>query len=161
MPCCKYAAVTFTEGLLWGGCRDSWVYNLERKKTSVLNLLVIQFDTRDKLRLLICDFFGEETVSARPESLFSSTWSSTGRVEKESSSKMSKDIDRISRVRRYRLDANLERLLKCNVNENYKNSLLIDRLSYFQWCIHRLLDDAGDLKDLLLQCARYKHVTRG
>ena len=55
---------------------------------------------------------GEEAVWVCPESLFVSASSSKGRVEDESLSKLSKDIDRISRVRRYRLDGDLERLLK-------------------------------------------------
>jgi hypothetical protein len=38
---------------------------------------------------------------------------------------MSKVIDRISRDRKHRLDANQKRLL-CNVNENYDISLPLD-----------------------------------
>ena len=49
----------------------------ERGLRSVLNMLVIQFDTvtteRDKLRLLIYRIFGEEAVWVCPESLFVST----------------------------------------------------------------------------------------
>jgi hypothetical protein len=73
---------------------------------------------RDKLRLLICEFLEKKLDGVFPRANSSRLGSSKGRVEDESSSKMSKDIDWISRVRKYRLDANQKRSI-CNVNENY------------------------------------------
>ena len=78
----------------------SWLLSLRSWKKgdfctqSVSNTVWYSYNQGEtnKLRLLIYEFFGEEAVWVRPESLFVSTWSSKGRVEEESSSKTSKDI---------------------------------------------------------------------
>jgi hypothetical protein len=86
---------------------------LRRKRTSLrrketLNLLVIQFDMNN-LRLLIYEFLEKKWSGFVQRANSSRLGSSKGRVEDESSSVMSKDIDRSSRVRNYRTDDNLEK----------------------------------------------------
>jgi hypothetical protein len=86
---------------------------LRKKRTSLrgketLNLLVIQFDT-NKLRLLIYEFLEKKRSGFVQKANSSQLGSSKGRVDDESSSVMTKDIDRSFRVRNYRTDANLEK----------------------------------------------------
>ena len=92
---------------------------LMRKRTSVREKrsIWLQFD-RYKLRLLICEFLEKKLDGGFPRANSSRLGSSKGRVEDESSSKMSKDIDWISRVRKYRLDADQEDT-NAIINENY------------------------------------------